>query len=416
MNSMKRKQDDDNHSFPAQKKPRPETEAEPSPSPSSPATTTDSALQQALDFSALNDTSSISERFDLVGRALLHEFHLVVRSDNVETLFEILELEFYLLKDGCHEDPFTHGSEEQKLSGRWYFHRAPRPSADSHRSSTSLTAYRGGTRKGMDLTLGGPAPTTSSPYFGQPSGTRATSPPTSTSVRGGALLRSLRRASDSKVISGPSVLVDEILHCSKAADIPELVEQKWSNNTTAFGSRQNSLFLRPRAIPDSSKATVHMQSLLSFRPRATVDSSKPTVYRSPRIGLELSHPGTTASASHPRVIFLSRPYRYFTHPELLTANGRTQTFLGVLHTCLDTTGAALELKSIRLRNELKRITGLSETTCSRYFDHYGGGIDSGKLKTFVGAQGKGAASSPATYLRMMGTLEQYRAEPDAEAE
>jgi len=42
-------------------------------------------------------------------------------------------------------------------------------------------------------------------------------------------------------------------------------------------------------------------------------------------------------------------------------------------------------------------------------EHYKAGVDSGKLKAFVGAQGKGASSSPATYLRMMGTLEQYRA-------
>ena len=34
--------------------------------------------------------------------------------------FAILELEFYLYKTGCHEDPFTHGTEEQRLSGRWY--------------------------------------------------------------------------------------------------------------------------------------------------------------------------------------------------------------------------------------------------------------------------------------------------------
>jgi hypothetical protein len=28
-------------------------------------------------------------------------------------------MEFYLQKAKCHEDPFTHGSEEQKVSGRW---------------------------------------------------------------------------------------------------------------------------------------------------------------------------------------------------------------------------------------------------------------------------------------------------------
>ena len=76
-------------------------------------------LLQSLDFSSLYCTSTISERFDHVARSLLHDFHLIVKSGHVETVFEILELEFYLWKDGCHEDPFTHGSEEQKICGKW---------------------------------------------------------------------------------------------------------------------------------------------------------------------------------------------------------------------------------------------------------------------------------------------------------
>lgn len=77
------------------------------------------SLQQLLDLSALNHLSDITERFDQVGRALLHDFHLVIQHGDVETSFKILELEFYLQKAECHEDPFTHGSEEQKVSGRW---------------------------------------------------------------------------------------------------------------------------------------------------------------------------------------------------------------------------------------------------------------------------------------------------------
>jgi hypothetical protein len=33
---------------------------------------------------------------------------------------------------------------------------------------------------------------------------------------------------------------------------------------------------------------------------------------------------------HPRIQFLSKSYRFFTHPQGLVANGRPQTFLGVL--------------------------------------------------------------------------------------
>lgn len=44
----------------------------------------------------------------------------MITTDRQEFAFEILELEFYLWKYEIHEDPFTHGSEEQKRSGKWY--------------------------------------------------------------------------------------------------------------------------------------------------------------------------------------------------------------------------------------------------------------------------------------------------------
>ncbi|KAG6815397.1 hypothetical protein H0H93_009935, partial [Arthromyces matolae] len=358
-------------------------------------------LQRNLDFSTLTTTSSIEERFSQIGRALLNDFHLVVRSNDQETVFEILELEAYFRKDGCHEDPFTHGSEEQKICGRWYFHRSPRRSNDSTSSLTSSTGYRGGSRKGLDITFGGPPPPapTLSPYFGGSQAQASTSYIPQVPPRGGALLRSLRRISDNTIISGPSLLVDEILRLSDASNISELVENKWGRETSAFiSSRPNSLFLRPR-LPSGSQ-------------------SKPTtIYRSPRIGLDLSHPGTTPSISHPRAIFLSRPYRYFTHPNLLTSKGRPQTFLGVLQTCLETSYVGHDLESEGLLSELATITGLGEKTARRYLEFYKEGKSSGKLEDFVGAKGKGAGSSPATYLQMMGTLtqefEQARLQPSS---
>lgn len=231
----------------------------------------------------------------------------------------------------------------------------------------------------MDLTIGSSSPETSTYFDNAESNQKST--------RGGALLRSIRRVSDSKVISGPSLLVDEILRLSNAPDISELVEGKWKGDTSAFGSRPTSLFLRSRA---------------------SLSQQKPIVYRSPRIGLDLSHAGMTASPSHPRVVFLSRPYRYFSYPKLLTSKGRPQTFLGVLRFCMDTIYTGHDLKSKALHKEIIRITGLGEKTASRYLEYYRDGLDSGKLKNFVGVQGKGASSSPATYLRMMGTLKQIR--------
>ena len=45
---------------------------------------------------------------------------LLLLRQGLEIEYDILEIEFYLLKEGCHEDPYTHGAEEQRSSGRWY--------------------------------------------------------------------------------------------------------------------------------------------------------------------------------------------------------------------------------------------------------------------------------------------------------
>jgi hypothetical protein len=79
-----------------------------------------SALREILDFSGVDTEEEISRRFERISTALLHEFRLVVRRENTSDVeFEILEAEFYLQIGGCHQDPFTHGSEEQRVSGRW---------------------------------------------------------------------------------------------------------------------------------------------------------------------------------------------------------------------------------------------------------------------------------------------------------
>lgn len=86
-----------------------------------------SSLQELLDFSQVKTEEDIEHRFNHIAKTLLHEVHLVVvvikhedtKDTKKEIEFEILEAEFYLQIGGCHEDPFTHGSEEQKLSGRW---------------------------------------------------------------------------------------------------------------------------------------------------------------------------------------------------------------------------------------------------------------------------------------------------------
>lgn len=80
-------------------------------------------LQNLLDISALQSQAELRTRFDELGAALLKDFCLVVHRESTHTSVEldILECEFYLWhdSDGLHEDPFTHGSLEQSVSGRW---------------------------------------------------------------------------------------------------------------------------------------------------------------------------------------------------------------------------------------------------------------------------------------------------------
>jgi hypothetical protein len=328
-------------------------------------------LQQLLDLSQLSTDAAIARRFDAIAHALLQDFSLVVTRGGAATELEILELECYLHKEGVHEDPFTHESEEGRRGGQWHFHRAPRCAAGG---------FRGGTRKGLDLTVGGRA-AVGSPYF-------SPADEESSALRGGVLLRTLRRTSDSKVISGPSLLVDEILRLSGCGSLADLVSHAWAGDIAAF----------PPARP-------HMTSLhLRARARPSAAPSRLPVHRSPRVGLDLAQ-ARTAAPTDPRAVYLARPYRYFVCPALLGARGRGQTFLGVYRACVDSAryrgGAA---GGVALRRAVAGLMGISESVVERYEAAYRAGAGGGDLGAFVGAAGKGAAAAPGTYLRMMGTL------------
>ncbi|KAG9218515.1 hypothetical protein CCMSSC00406_0008868 [Pleurotus cornucopiae] len=342
------------------------------------------ALLDLLDFTGveLGESSEVATRFDRIAKALLQEYHIELTNEEGTTHeYNILELEFYLKADG-HGDPFTHGSEEQKISGNWYFHRAPRRSANPDHSATSLTGYRGGTRKGLDLTIGKPpVSATTSPYFSC-AATATTS--NNIDIRGGILFRTIqRRDNSSQVISGPSLLVDEILRASSVQKIPELVDQKWGGDRSAFRS--------------STKSSTVLRLTCSTSNRDL------TVYRSPRIGLDLSHPGTAAAPSDKRVTYLSRAYRYFVQPALLTANGRCQTLLGVYEQSADD-----GLSEEKMHRRISELTGIKLQTVEKYLRDYQTGISDGDLTIFIGPSGKGVCSSPSRYLQMMGALRTFQ--------
>lgn len=74
-----------------------------------------------------------------IAESLLMKYVLVCN----EKEYRLGEIEFYIKSDS-HDDKYTHGDKNQKMSGKWYFHRYPNGS------------YKSGTYKGMDLTLGDP--------------------------------------------------------------------------------------------------------------------------------------------------------------------------------------------------------------------------------------------------------------------
>lgn len=78
-------------------------------------------FENLLDLSSLQTEAEIETRLDQISTALMYNFRMAVRREGVEGLieFDIIEAEFYLQIGEIHEDPFTHGSEEQRFSGRW---------------------------------------------------------------------------------------------------------------------------------------------------------------------------------------------------------------------------------------------------------------------------------------------------------
>ncbi|KDN44791.1 hypothetical protein RSAG8_05264, partial [Rhizoctonia solani AG-8 WAC10335] len=241
--------------------------------------------------------------FHSIAQTLMQSFELCVTSkSSTVTAYEFLEVEFYWYnQQSGHIDPFTHAAEEQRVSGNWYFHRAPRRVPPNSESTAPLpsprtSGFRGGTRKGLDLTFGVP-PSNSS-----------------TIAYGGILLRTLRNTETQKVTCGPSLLVDEVLRSTGIDSVPGLVEGVWKGDTTAF---------LPGSEPGPSR--------VFLRPVERKGAKLPKMYTSPRVGLELSRiqtPGE-ATALHPRVQYVIRPYRFFTHPELM-GTIRPQTFYGLL--------------------------------------------------------------------------------------
>ncbi len=228
--------------------------------------------------------------------------------------YRFAELEAYYYGEG-HPDPFTHRDPLQAFNGRWYFHR-------------TAGVYRSGSFKGVDLTFGdGRA------VFG-------------------VLIRAIITP-DGTVIDGPSLTVDHLLACTRAANVAAL-----------------DGMIAARAAWDSSAPLVV---------RDAVPQRTSVVLATARVGLSLKR---TRNPDAPR--YVMRPYRYLTEPRQLT-KGKPHMVLALHHQGMDTAA-------------IHESTGVPKKTVDRYVADFA----TGKAVTdFAGYVGKDLG--PAEWCRLMGT-------------
>jgi hypothetical protein len=195
------------------------------------------------------------------------------------------------------------------------------------------------------------------------------------------LIRSVRRVQDDAVISGPCLVVDELLRQSSAADIKILVVEHWLKRVKGLEPNNDGdgMWIEPVGSPNVG--------------------ALPVVHSSPRIGLDLSHAATTPALDDPRVLFVARSYRFYLAPESLKVNGRIQTFAGLI--LLHDTSKPLSHTTI-IREALAQ--GFSESATKKYIQAFEQGLANAKLNPYIGSAGKNLASSAVRYISMVATL------------
>ncbi len=156
------------------------------------------------------------------------------------TVYEFAELEFYWHTKE-HPDPYVHCHPEQEQYAKWYFHR----------TTTAATAgYKGGTFKGLDLTLGAKGA-----YLG-------------------ILIRSIYHPTTG-MISGPCCVVDHIL--------------------AAYGMDSITTLVGPSAPLDATVTGSTALRLVSAEHKANE-----SIYVGPRIGLNVTKD----------ITYCAKPYRF----------------------------------------------------------------------------------------------------------
>ncbi|KAH8556714.1 hypothetical protein BGW37DRAFT_473815 [Umbelopsis sp. PMI_123] len=209
--------------------------------------------------------------FEEICSKLLLEFTLCVGKNDE---YRVLEVEAYLYDEETHTDPYPHNHPKQRIPGRWYFHRIGMSSG-----------FRGGSRKGMDVTLG--------------DGRMA--------CKGGILIRAIQNKKTGVVIDGPCLLVDTILKHLKVNSITALVDTFFTVSNGNAGDQRSGFWLR-HDPPDVDPIIARK------RPKTDDRSTYATVvYRSVRIGLGIKG---KQDYLH-RLGYIGRLYRFVIYPHLL---------------------------------------------------------------------------------------------------
>ncbi len=131
--------------------------------------------RKVIDLKTINE-----EMIEKIAESLLMNYVLVVNDKE----FRICEIEFYI-KSTSHNDQYTHGDKNQKLFGKWYFHRYANGS------------YKSGTYKGLDITMG------------------------NEETCFGVLIRSIYDNENNVMIEGPCRCVNKILELNNVSDVKE---------------------------------------------------------------------------------------------------------------------------------------------------------------------------------------------------
>jgi hypothetical protein len=187
----------------------------------------------------MNYANIDQDLLDRVAKSILNKYQIVTQDKTGEIKqYRICEIEFYV-KNESHNDEYVDQDDLQMTYGKWYFHR------------TKIGNYKGGTYKGVNLTLGD---VDSNTCFG-------------------VLIRSIYSTEDNEFIEGPCKAVNKLLELNLCKNVKD--------------------YMKDKSDPPNAR------SIKNFYIKRCKGLEKHDVHSGPRIGLSKKYPD-----------FKDKSYRY----------------------------------------------------------------------------------------------------------